>query len=831
MTDEMETAGASVESKPAYRGVIRRVRKAGVAQSGIFSRLAHVKQRAKISTLQRITPAFRARKTIERFVTEFRERQPSGMPVLAKKAAPRKKSDWQKMEMVLPSGSVAAEGQRIPPETGTFAPFTPTGNLSAGQVIPPFEPSNREPALGESAFSRRMKQISGGQPAEKPQPKKRIAPQSRLYSKVVEINPRKTEQTGDLPESDSPLPEPPSKPAAHTVASPNTVQRLPAEPADPAPKRSRLRPAEIKPTIEPTARLAATPESKPETKPAAQYADQSSHPAAPQAESQKPDPGDQPAQPAKPAVRAAGDLPVWKARPPRPELRRLSPVVRREPLPLRKPAKPADKDAQPVQSASTPAEPGPKWAPKPAKTEPPAHSQQPEPRPVFMPAATPPETETQPPQPVDGQPKPEMSLFLKPRIRPMPKAALPVLLKPRAAFPINIIRRQPEKPASAVNPARPQPQKLEASLPVRLQPHSAEPPAAQHQPDRQPAAQPERANRQPARAYAPRQKAALADRKLTLPLQRVVQQNISRPVSRLTVLKRRTDTVQREPAAQNAQPISQPTRRPAEFLPAATPQKAAALKRELIHQPALPKQAASFGRVIRRKAENRAAAPAKPATQSRSAAAVVLPAVSRAPGADRPETLLPGGQSPRHGLRRTAAGLPNLIQREPDPEKKSNYITEDEAKEPVTELHGSAGYVSETPPAPPPDSSPSSGSHGGPPSHVYYQTDNQNKSQEENPVYLRRGSPPSPETRQETSPEPDSAPYELRSPYEPELPASGQLAEYAPVSEPDVVQYSRQAAPDEFDRAAHLNYTQLAKDVLPIIKKMLALERERTVRR
>ncbi|MEM5775071.1 MAG: hypothetical protein AAGU05_08740, partial [Anaerolineaceae bacterium] len=465
-------------------------------------------------------------------------------------------------------------------------------------------------------------------------------------------------------------------------------------------------------------------------------------------------------------------------------------------------------------------------------TEPPAHSQQPEPRPVFMPAATPPETETQPPQPADGQPKPEMPLFLKPRIRPMPKAALPALLKPRAAFPINIIRRQPEKPASAVKPARSQPQKLEASLPVRLQPQSAEPPAAQHQPDRQPAAQPERANRQPARAYAPRQKAARADRKLALPLQRVVQQNTTRPVSMLTVLRSRPETIQREPLTPTERPVTQPAGSPADTRTTAAPAQPTAPKRGLIHQPALPKQAQSFGQALRRKAEQRAA-PAKSAGQTRSAAAVIPPAVSGLPPADRPAAFAPGAaDSPRSVRRRPEGRLSNLIQREPDPEKKSNYITEDQAKEPVNELHESAGYVSETPPTPPTDRNGPSGSQGNQQPHVYYQTDNQSR---EEPVYLRRGGPPSqstrPDSRPETPPEPVTAHYELRSPYEPDLPASGQYDEYQPSPEPDVVQYGRPAAPDELDRAAHLNYTQLAKDVLPMIKKMLALERERTVRR
>ncbi len=851
MPEALEPARASLEPTPAFKGVIKRSRKPGVAQSGIFSHLARVKKLAKIATLQRITPVFQTRKNIEHFVADFRERQPAAKTVLAKKADKPKKTDWQKMEMVLPTGKTVSEGQVIPSAGSLSAgsPFSPSNVMSTGQVIPPFE----APALEESAFTRRMKQLSEGKSSEKPQPKKRITPQSRLYSKVVEMNPRKPEQDEDLPDSmpqmDTPIPEPRQMPPVVQHARPDQVQRMPEEPSQPKSKQVRLRPAPIQRTTD-----IARPSAEPPARETAQTKLDTSEPA------KKSDPS------VRPAEKSKMNLPVWQPREAHPELRRLSPLRKEMPAKQqpegrqstpqkltaqkRQPTEPAQPEAKAVEQADKAVKPSPVIAqhPQPAVVEPKIDT---------SPVEKPDKPVTQTAQPTTTQPKTEMPLILKPRIRSMKQAAAPTVIQPHATVPLNVIRRIPEKPVQTSKtftvPSRVQATPRTNRLTAEPSTGKAEMPIRQAGLSQQPVQNPEKSprssqvelRREPQREPRRESAARPTSPRLILPLQQTVKENTSRPLSRLTVLRSQPKTIRREPepkiVRQPAAEPAQPADRPLAMM--ATPQPLTqesaqnrTPERELSHQPVITRQVKTFSQAVRQRAENRLSTPAKstapatPATQSASAllsmqAAAILSRSESSGNIGNPV------QTGKKGIRRQAEpGLGKIIQREADDKPKpSHYITDEEANEDVNELHGPGGY--ETGPITPPNNN-----QGNPPSSSqYYRTEQQDQDKDNQPVYLQRGNSSPHETNSESSsqtrPEPSPAPYELQTMYEPEMPPPAPPVESSPAVEPEVYQISKPSSQEKSDASTQLNYGQIAKDLLPIIKKMLALERERTVRR
>jgi hypothetical protein len=154
----------------SFRGVIKARRTPGVAISSIKNKFASVKRFARLTVTRRVSPGGERRDGMKNFVSYVQNRGPARRPL----AIQRQPSEWRKLDMVLPNGSVVGESRARPTGAQLF------DSLPKGQVIPPFRPPDTS--------SPRQVRRAAPKPAPAPsRERKAPQPRERMFSKVEEI--------------------------------------------------------------------------------------------------------------------------------------------------------------------------------------------------------------------------------------------------------------------------------------------------------------------------------------------------------------------------------------------------------------------------------------------------------------------------------------------------------------------------------------------------------------------------------------------------------------------------------------------------------------------
>lgn len=819
---------------------------------------------------------------------------------------------WQKMDLVLPN-TAAAEGQRIEPLS---APFSAPGSFSAGQIIPPFEPQQG----GQSEFAKRMQRLTESSKPEPQQPKKRLAPQSRLYSKVVEINPRGNEESE--PQMDEPSAS--ARPASLNKPEASTAEPSPIQPSR-KPRQTPVFPQahSIETHSEPPQEAARA--SLPAPAQTDKVPEKTIAHSAPSIIQRLPDPVRQ-----EPA-----SLPVKEIITDQDEARHASTETPHE-LPLRKkPAAqthfkltPARNEKPPFKTLSKNVRP---FAAKQSKTEPHQPGELKAPREktegrISFSDTSPKAGEYQPPvsraiaeRPAQQEktelPAAQIPLIRKAGFKPAKRLITRTPVHSITKLPLNIIRRQPQQ--QLIQRAAPAPQDMavkkpaapETSLPQNSAPF-VEPRTVSTPVKRAPAAPATHAKqtgdhiRRQAFAQVVQRQAAPSAPRLGAPLQMAIRRKAARPVSRLTAaalipapLETHSPAVPLPSGDSEKQPVKleplpqpfahsplqviPPMRTPLQLLP---PAKKPAVQRKLIHQPAVVRQARTLSRIIQRRAADRHSMRLQPARKENRADQTVsaVPALPAATLQRPPTVFTPGGSAEPERMRFMSSGnfsgetglrkdpheenyLPvvrrtiqpapgNVIRRnatnaagyyvtdDSDPAAETNSIDStrrniNQSHSPANSFRSPQGQNHET------QSQPSAGSNYFT-AHRPNQAEGQTRSnylashrqshqpQEQtasaNNYYAPQSPAPSQSREEEQKPPapPQNVPYELPSSWSSDVPPQAQPEVYEmPRREEQKLSADRQS---EKPTSPETNLQQLARDVLPLIKKMIAIEKERS---
>lgn len=227
--------------------LLRRRRVAGVALPKIRRRLAQVRRASgRIRKNRLVLPGRARRERIRDFSAALRETHVKGPRVYGRAIGKRRQAPWEQLDLSLPNGAPAESSRPNLLRAG----LSSAGPFAGGQVIPPFSPPDE---AGEPSFIERRQARLGAQAPKKPAPaRKRLDPSSRLFSRVEEIKPsdaRPAARGEEAPKAAEP-PAAPKKPAS-SAGKPSTVQREMARGVTPLPQSPPQAPgAEPPPRVE-----------------------------------------------------------------------------------------------------------------------------------------------------------------------------------------------------------------------------------------------------------------------------------------------------------------------------------------------------------------------------------------------------------------------------------------------------------------------------------------------------------------------------------------------------------------------------------------------------
>lgn len=138
-------------------------------------------------------------KSNKQFAQQLQTRQKPFKPVL--RIASRRSQAWQNMDLVLPNGSSIEESRPDMLSTGLGASFISSNQPAMGQIIPPFDPSG--------SYGQRKPEVKPQSSETSTRRWKKPAPGSRLYSKVEEFHPGGKSPAGEeIEPTGLPTPEP-----------------------------------------------------------------------------------------------------------------------------------------------------------------------------------------------------------------------------------------------------------------------------------------------------------------------------------------------------------------------------------------------------------------------------------------------------------------------------------------------------------------------------------------------------------------------------------------------------------------------------------------------
>ena len=236
--------------------LLRRKSASGVALPQIRRRLARITQTSdKIREERLVLPGSAQRERIKNFSATLRQKQVQGPRVGSRTFGNQRRSSWEQLELSLPNGAPAESSRSNVLRTS----LGNMGSLSGGQVISPFSPPD---SSSEPSFMERRRARIGSQETKKPaSTSKKPETTSRLFSRVEEIKPSESKQTGSkiskFPMKDQDLPESSGQPKSQTAprkpsipsGKPSTVQREVAPNTPPLPhsphKESQLEPRPV----------------------------------------------------------------------------------------------------------------------------------------------------------------------------------------------------------------------------------------------------------------------------------------------------------------------------------------------------------------------------------------------------------------------------------------------------------------------------------------------------------------------------------------------------------------------------------------------------------
>ncbi len=187
------------ESRNPYTGVIQKRRRPGLTQDFTVKRVASVKKIGASTNVKKKVFSKQKLESKNQFMEYLHNRRPARMQPAPKRVV----TPWQNLDMTLTGGS-SLNDSNIPSMQEHLSP-----RPSLGQMLPPIDAE-------ESAFSKRLRKATSTPKQEPAKPVKQHPPQSRVYSRVVEVKP---DSKPDIP-STTDLP---------TRITPGMVQRQPVQ--------------------------------------------------------------------------------------------------------------------------------------------------------------------------------------------------------------------------------------------------------------------------------------------------------------------------------------------------------------------------------------------------------------------------------------------------------------------------------------------------------------------------------------------------------------------------------------------------------------------------
>ncbi len=172
-----------------FHGVINKKRKPGLTQDFTVKRVAQVKRLGSSTNTKKKAFAKTKLNAMNNFVGYLQNRRPA----VAQIASKRVTTPWQNLDMTLTGGSSLNEGN-VPPAQDQFTP-----RPAVEQMLPPVD-------MEESAFAKRLRKATSTPKREPAKPVKRPDPQSRVYSRVVEVSPNSKAETQTRPNIPTPQP-------------------------------------------------------------------------------------------------------------------------------------------------------------------------------------------------------------------------------------------------------------------------------------------------------------------------------------------------------------------------------------------------------------------------------------------------------------------------------------------------------------------------------------------------------------------------------------------------------------------------------------------------
>lgn len=160
-------------------------RRAGVSHGGIQNQLARIKNYGKTSRFKNKTTLVERSTSYQHFASYVQNKNPKHQPLVSK----IEKAPWQQLDLTLPTGATSV---------------LPNGDTAKGQLIQGFSPTKTDlpQPLEDTPFAQRMRKLTSGQKITREKPRERPSSQSRLYSRVEELDSKGKERpTGELPSS------------------------------------------------------------------------------------------------------------------------------------------------------------------------------------------------------------------------------------------------------------------------------------------------------------------------------------------------------------------------------------------------------------------------------------------------------------------------------------------------------------------------------------------------------------------------------------------------------------------------------------------------------